>query len=302
MIDQKQVLDNLFDGLYTVTQERKITYWNKAAEAITGYTAEEMVGTHCYDSLLKHVDKEGNDLCRDGCPLSWAIAHRCRHEDEIFLRHKKGYRVPINVRVSPLYDTEGQVRGASELFSDSTPSAALAEKLAELEELAMIDSLTRLANEKYAKEQIEHYLDEMKRYPIKIGVAIFKIDSINIFIKDHGLPAFEQMQKIAGQTLSRNCRPLDLIARVDDGEFLGIFRNVSDNYLHATCEKMRLLFLKSNFPLNNVLISSTFSVGGHCLKNEDSYSGVITLCRKQVAACRQIGGNRTEVDIHFVAV
>ena len=255
-----------------MTRDRKITYWNEAAEKITGYTSEEMVGTHCYDNYLKHVDGEGNNLCQDGCPLSWAIAHRTKHEDEIFLRHKDGYRVPINVRISPLYDSDSQVSGASEVFRENTPTGLIADRLSELEELAMLDPLTKLANEKYARERIEQNLEEMKRYPIKVGVALFKIDNINVFVKQHGRKIFEQFQQVAGQTLERNSRPLDLIARIDEGLFLGIFRNVSDNFLFATCEKMRLLFIQSYFYLGKEQVSGTFSTGAHCLRVADSYS------------------------------
>ncbi len=302
MSDQKQVLDSLFDGLYTVTCERKITYWNNAAEEITGYTAEELVGTYCYDGPLKHVDKEGNDLCSDGCPLTWAISHRCKHEDEIFLKHKDGFRVPINVRVSPLCDSTGRVHGASELFKDNTPTGAIAERLAELEELALVDPLTRLANAKYAREQIEQSLKEMQRYPLKVGVAIFKIDNIDLFIKAHGRKAFDQFQTIASQTLAHNSRPLDLIARIDEGCFLGIFRNVTDNLLDSTCEKMRLLFAKSSFPLGGATISGTFSAGGHCLRNDDNYTNVIEHCHKYLSECQKDGGNRSRVSIRLLKV
>ena len=32
----KELLDNLSDGVYFVDGERRITYWNKGAERITG--------------------------------------------------------------------------------------------------------------------------------------------------------------------------------------------------------------------------------------------------------------------------
>ncbi len=300
MIDKQQILDSLFDGLYTVTRERKITYWNQSCEKITGYTSDEMVGTHCYDSPLKHVDKDGKNLCRDGCPLSWAIAHRTNHEDEIFLRHKDGYRVPVNVRVAPLYDSTGQVNGASELFRDSTPSGAIADRISELEDLAMLDPLTQLANEKYAKEQIQQYLAEMQRYPIKVGVALFKIDNINVLLKQHGKQAFDQFQVVAGQTLKRNARPLDLLARLDEGLFLGLFRNVSDNPLHMACEKMRLLFMQSYFHVEDELVSGTISAGAHCLRKDDSYDSIIKKCTDHLNFCQKNGGNQTKIDIRFI--
>lgn len=47
----KHLLDNLFDGFYFVDADRRITYWNRAAEGITGYRAGDTV-----DSLVKRAD------------------------------------------------------------------------------------------------------------------------------------------------------------------------------------------------------------------------------------------------------
>ena len=38
----KMVLDSLADGVYITDLKRKILYWNKAAEKITGWTAEDV--------------------------------------------------------------------------------------------------------------------------------------------------------------------------------------------------------------------------------------------------------------------
>ena len=38
-----RLLDSLFDGVYFVDVERRITYWNRGAEILTGYSASEVV-------------------------------------------------------------------------------------------------------------------------------------------------------------------------------------------------------------------------------------------------------------------
>ena len=57
------LLDNLYDGVYFVNLEREITFWNKAAEKITGFSKAEVIGKRCADNLLCHVDQRGNSLC-----------------------------------------------------------------------------------------------------------------------------------------------------------------------------------------------------------------------------------------------
>ena len=40
----KNVLEELYDGLYILDRERVIRYWNGAAERITGFSASEVLG------------------------------------------------------------------------------------------------------------------------------------------------------------------------------------------------------------------------------------------------------------------
>ena len=64
-----EIVDNLHDGLYLVDRDRTITYWNRAAERISGFKAVEVVGKSCSDNILTHMDSEGNSLCTDDTHL-----------------------------------------------------------------------------------------------------------------------------------------------------------------------------------------------------------------------------------------
>lgn len=117
----EEVLGSLNDGLYVTDTDRRILYWNKSAERITGWTAENMVGHRCMDNFLIHEDKDGRRLCGTGfCPL-----YRCMITDRIsssplivFAQTKRGGRVPVAVSVAPLHDADGKVVGAVETFQD----------------------------------------------------------------------------------------------------------------------------------------------------------------------------------------
>ena len=69
----RDILDNLSEGVYLVDRDKKITYWNKAAEQLTGFKATEVVGSRCSDNILVHVDSRGTQLCIEGCPLAGAM-------------------------------------------------------------------------------------------------------------------------------------------------------------------------------------------------------------------------------------
>ncbi|MBK6846438.1 MAG: SpoIIE family protein phosphatase [Proteobacteria bacterium] len=122
-IEPASLLDALADGVYATDTRRRIVYWNRAAERITGYRAEEVIGRSCFGGLLAHVDKDGRRLCgRETCPLQRAIStgQPSRRPLIIFARKKSGVRLPTQVSVAPLRDPAGHVVGGVEVFRDST--------------------------------------------------------------------------------------------------------------------------------------------------------------------------------------
>ena len=40
----KQIIDAMSDGVYFVNRKRQVMYWNKAAEELSGFTSDEMIG------------------------------------------------------------------------------------------------------------------------------------------------------------------------------------------------------------------------------------------------------------------
>ena len=125
----RDLLNNLSDGVYFTDLHRRITFWNKGAERLTGYSQEEVLGRRCSDNILVHVDHAGRNLCVSECPLDDCMGKCVTHEAEIFLHHKEGHRVPVIVRVSPIQDDTGKVIGAVEIFSNNSAKIQLETRL-----------------------------------------------------------------------------------------------------------------------------------------------------------------------------
>jgi PAS domain S-box-containing protein len=101
-----------------VDAERKIVFWNRAAEELSGYAARDAVGKRCTD-LLGHTTILGESLCHDGtCPLL-----RCMRTDIggtvphiILMNTASGKPLPISLSVGPLRDHAGESIGAIAIF------------------------------------------------------------------------------------------------------------------------------------------------------------------------------------------
>ena len=120
-ISEPELLNSLADGVYITDVNRKILFWNRAAERITGWRAADMVGKSCFDNLLCHVDKDGHCLCgHDTCPLYRSIITNQPSSEPIllFAQGKSQRRLPVEVSVSPVSNASGEVVGGIEVFRD----------------------------------------------------------------------------------------------------------------------------------------------------------------------------------------
>src|SRR5512141_1826872 len=145
----KDIIDNLYDGVYFVDRDRVINYWNKGAERITGYSAAQTIGRSCRDNLLNHVTASGVQLCLNHCPLAGVMEDGREREVEVFLHHADGHRVPVLVRATALRDRAGQIIGAIETFSKNALVTDTRRRLMEMRRVAMTDPLTGIGNRRH---------------------------------------------------------------------------------------------------------------------------------------------------------
>jgi two-component system sensor kinase FixL len=108
------IVESSDDAIAGTTLDGLVTSWNKAAERIFGYTAEEMIG----QSILRlAVPGHGDDMVD--------ILNRVKRGErvdhyETMRRHKNGTTLHTSLSVSPIYDTDGQLIGASKVSRDIT--------------------------------------------------------------------------------------------------------------------------------------------------------------------------------------
>ncbi|HEY6837377.1 MAG TPA: SpoIIE family protein phosphatase [Geobacteraceae bacterium] len=146
------ILDSLNEGLYVCDRNRRILYWSKSAERITGWAADDVVGHRCLDDILCHQDKDGHPLCStEFCPL-----HRSMVTDKastvpiiVFGKGKSGKRIPMIVSVAPLHE-RGEVVGGVETFYDYTEAYANLERAKRIQMLSMTHDLPHDDRVKFA--------------------------------------------------------------------------------------------------------------------------------------------------------
>ncbi len=251
----EMILDNLSNGVYFVDCNKKILYCNRGAERITGFSAEEVIGIRCWNNVLRHVDAQGNNLCEGECPILKTISYGGIWEAEVYLHHKDGHRVPVVTRAIPIKDTEGKIIGAVEIFSDNSPTTALAQEVKELQEIAFLDSLTHLANRRYIEINIQDRLSELNRYGWPFGIILADVDKFKSNNDNYGHDVGDQVLKMVAKTLPACLRLFDIVGRWGGDEFVAIVINVRKKHLYEIAQRFLSLLRSSSIPTEGEILT-----------------------------------------------
>lgn len=110
------ILDSVFDGVFTVDLDYRITLFNKAAEKITGFSQQEVLGKPFYEvfNIKRTVSAKKSAIIRaiqTGTPST---------EDSVYIETKGGIVLPVSVSAAPLLDAREVIFGGVETFRDNT--------------------------------------------------------------------------------------------------------------------------------------------------------------------------------------
>jgi diguanylate cyclase (GGDEF)-like protein/PAS domain S-box-containing protein len=290
----KKLLDKMKEGVYFVDLDRKITYWNEGAAQLSGYGSGEVVGKSCSESLAD-VDSCGKELSDGGCPLDSAMADLQTQTTEVFLRHKEGHRVPVNVHVLPMRNPAGQIVGAAKVFSNSSVRRTVERRVSELEQLAFRDPLTGLPNRHYFELKVEHALEEQRRFGRQHCLMMFDVDHFRRVNDLHGHEVGDALLKAAAETLVRGLRSGDIVGRWGGEEFLALTPDVDDVALREVAERCRNLIAQSSVAADSARVSVTVSIGATVLSNGDSAQLAIRRVDELMYQSTSLGGDRTTI-------
>ena len=290
------IINNLTDGVYYVDADRNILFWNQAAEAITGYAAEEVIGRNCGENLLNHIDGEGRPLCVVGCPLFATLVDGEQRKAEVFVRHKSGHRIPIAVNIFPIYGERREIIGAVELFSLRTATTYDDDLVEQLSNMAMRDTLTNLPNRIYLQSFLDYKMKEFRRFRAQFAVLFMDIDNFRSFNNEYGHDMGDLVLQKVGETIRNSTRQVDMFGRWGGEEFLGIYSIKSNFDAPVIAEKVRMLVANTDIPYSGEKLSVTVSIGVTVYQSGDDEKSVIDRADQLMYRSKLNGKNRISID------
>ena len=253
--DQAALLDYATDAIIVRDMDGMVTFWNKGAERLYGWTEAEARGRQ----MLSRIESETFDLhdilhntTRDG---EW--------RGELLQRRKDGNVLPVEARWTLIRDEHGTPLSIMAIETDISQRKSAETKI---EHLAFYDLLTDLPNRSLLRDRLQHTLESNERTGRMGALLGIDLDNFKALNDTFGHDIGDLLLQLVAVRLSYCLRASDTVARVGGDEFVILLVDLSDSQHEAAsrakmvAEKILLSFADP-FLLGEYETHSTPSIG-----------------------------------------
>jgi diguanylate cyclase (GGDEF)-like protein/PAS domain S-box-containing protein len=283
--DQASLLEKAQDAILVRGIDHRIVFWNKSAERLYGWRADEAIGKSVeeliYDDLAA-FNEANNAVLENG---EWS--------GEIMQRRKDGSAVPVEAHWTLVRDDEGKPKAVLSINTDITRRKA-AEN--EIRHLAFYDPLTRLPNRLFLVERLQHALANSARNRHMGTLMFIDLDNFKTLNDTLGHDKGDLLLVQVAQRLTSCLRGSDTVARLGGDEFVVLLEDLSESSHDAAVkaknagEKILAAF-KQPYDLAGYEHHSSPSIGITLFKgHEDSVDEILK--RADVALYQAKGAGR----------
>ena len=105
-----RILENIPEGVFAITQDCRITYFNQRAEEITGYSREQALGKTCHEVFRP-------EICQSTCSIKQSMATgKESFDQQVNVLNRFNRPLSIRIQTSPLRDEGGCIVGGLQTF------------------------------------------------------------------------------------------------------------------------------------------------------------------------------------------
>ncbi|OPH60255.1 hypothetical protein BC351_17305 [Paenibacillus ferrarius] len=135
------ILNSVSEGIYGIDMSGRTIFWNQAAEAITGWKVDEMLGRQIHN-LIRPTKSDGTYYSNEESPiLNTILDHEVSVMKEDRFWRKDGTTFPVEYMSSPMLEGRGQVLGTVITFKDITELKKTQELLIKSDKLSAVGQL-----------------------------------------------------------------------------------------------------------------------------------------------------------------
>jgi diguanylate cyclase (GGDEF)-like protein/PAS domain S-box-containing protein len=279
------IVESSADAIMGHTLDGIITSWNRGAENLYGYGADEVVGQHVAMLMPAVPLDEQADVLR-----RVAFGETVQHID-FNGRRKDGGIVDVSAAVSPVYGKDGAVVGCAAIVRDVS---ARAEAQRALKHQALHDTLTGLPNRTLLDDRIDLALARARRHDERVAVLLLDLDEFKLVNDGLGHLAGDELLVEVAHRLAKCVRPDDTVARFGGDEFV-IVAEVATAEVATQVGARVLSALQAPFSVQGTDIFVTTSIGLVIADGDADSDGLLRDADAAMYRAKERGRSRMEV-------
>ncbi len=250
-------LNSIGDGVVSTDERCRITYLNRVAEKLTGWTKNEAVGKP-FEDVFCIVDAISRIAIPN--PMARAIVENRTvglNSDCVLVRGD-GQEAYIEDSSSPIHDRLGRVTGAVMVFHDVSPAREQALRMAYL---AAHDSLTDLPNRTLFRDRLDQAIALAVRNNLKLGVLYLDMDHFKRVNDSLGHAIGDRLLQSIAQRLLECVRQSDTVSRQGGDEFVVLLPQLNNENDAAVIAEKILNALSRPHQIDAHQLHLTVSIG-----------------------------------------
>ena len=253
----QEILDSIGDAVISTDIEGRITYMNRVAERLTGWSRAAADG-RALEEVFCVVNGDTRGRADNAITAAIRENRTVALESNSILLARDGLESAIEDSSAPVHDREGHVTGAVMVFRDVSTARALSQRMSYL---AQHDSLTGLPNRWLLNDRLTHALALARRYQHRVSVLFLDIDHFKSINDAFGHAVGDRLLQLVAGRLTECLRDSDTVGRQGGDEFVVVLANLEHAADGAVSAKKVLLAIRGPYTIGSHELTATASIG-----------------------------------------
>jgi diguanylate cyclase (GGDEF)-like protein/PAS domain S-box-containing protein len=209
-------LNSIGDGVLTTNLAGKVSYLNRVAEAMTGWTLKDAMGLPL-EEVFTLIDADTRKpFVNPTCPALESDT-TVKLPTNLLLVRRDGTESPIEDSIAPIHNRNNDVTGAVIVFHDVSDARAMAQKILHL---AQHDVLTGLANRALLTERLTRAIGLAQRKKKQVALLFIDLDNFKHINDSLGHAVGDKLLQSVAKRLQECVRVTDTVCRQGGDEFV----------------------------------------------------------------------------------
>jgi PAS domain S-box-containing protein len=228
----RHLAEDLPVGIYIVDRERRIRFWNRGAEHLTGHLGHDVVG-HVLEDVVQACDRRGNNLSGERCPVTMTLSQRKSQRCTAFYLHKNGHRTAVRIRTRPILEYGDAIGGATVLFEEAF---VYRDESAGPPMYGCLDATTGVPSRRLTRAVLNECMAGMEESHTGFGLLRVRVLGLDVFHAKHGPQSVVPFLRTAAQTLRNSLDAENFLGCWGENEFLVVLPSASPVMVAMTAE------------------------------------------------------------------